>query len=124
MEYTLRISEDGLYVIITTTGSLTNESSLEQTTVVKEFARKYKLNKLFYDMVDCRYTGSIIGHYTYANDLMTASEHISRADRVVILVDQDDHSHDFLETVSKNNGFDVTIFRNREDAIRHLLRDL
>jgi hypothetical protein len=42
--------------------------------------------------------------------------------RVAVLVRPEDHSHDFAETVTKNAGQDITIFRDREAAINHLLK--
>lgn len=40
--------------------------------------------------------------------------------RVATLVSPDDHSHDFILLASQNAGFNVTLFRNRDAAEKHL----
>jgi hypothetical protein len=45
---------------------------------------------------------------------------IDPSSRVAILVGTVDHSHDFVETVSKNAGQDVAPFTDPEAAGRHL----
>lgn len=43
---------------------------------------------------------------------------------VALLVDPDDHSHDFIEIVARNSGHDFTLFRDHEQVINHLLEFL
>lgn len=54
---------------------------------------------------------------------MKAEPVIIATARVAAVVSPEDHSHDFFETSARNNGMDFTLFRNREHAIRHLLRN-
>jgi hypothetical protein len=42
---------------------------------------------------------------------------LDRAARVAILVRPDDISHNFVETVSRNAGYNVRVFRERKAAI-------
>jgi len=39
---------------------------------------------------------------------------------VAVLVSPNDHSHDFMETVSHNAGLNVAFFADLEQAERHL----
>jgi hypothetical protein len=39
---------------------------------------------------------------------------------VALLVDPEDHSHDFVETVGRNAGLNVTLFRDRDAAKQYL----
>ena len=44
--------------------------------------------------------------------------------RVALLVSPGDHSHDFVETAARNAYLDVTLFRDKDAAVRHLLQGL
>jgi hypothetical protein len=48
---------------------------------------------------------------------------IDKTALVAVLVRPDDHSHDFVETVARNSGLRVTLFRDRERAEDHLRSD-
>ena len=64
---------------------------------------------------------STLENYSFAYTDMQTPTGINKAAIVALLVSPDDHSHDFIETVSRNAGLNVTIFRDRELAIHHLL---
>ncbi|MHB9027638.1 MAG: hypothetical protein ACYC9O_02595 [Candidatus Latescibacterota bacterium] len=72
------------------------------------------------DVTESRNIESSTKGYQFAHsDMMT--DKIDRFARVAMLVSPGDHSHDFIETVSRNAGLNVTLFRDREQAVRHLL---
>jgi DNA-binding response OmpR family regulator len=39
---------------------------------------------------------------------------------VAMLVAEDDHSHDFVETVMSNRGYKTRLFRDLEEALKYL----
>lgn len=43
---------------------------------------------------------------------------------VALLVSPDDHSHDFIETVARNAGLNVTIFTDLQAAKAYLTGDI
>ena len=66
---------------------------------------------------------STLGSYRFAHDDMKRTPAIDTSAVVAVLVSPGDHSHDFIETVSRNSGLNVTLFTDRERAVAHLLRE-
>ena len=122
MAYSLNIEEDHSFITMFVIGELTNEIIMDQNVAMSKLAAESGIDKILVDATKARFIGSILDQYDYANNYMTTSNDVSRLFRLVLLVDIDDHSHDFIETLSRNNGFDITIFRDREKAIEYLLK--
>jgi len=40
--------------------------------------------------------------------------------KVAFLIHPDDHSHDFIEVVFRNAGFNARLFREKENALKFL----
>lgn len=72
-------------------------------------------------MTESRNVDTISRIYEFAYEDMKTPEGIDKNARVALLVSPEDHSHDFVETVARNTGMDVTLFRDREAAINHLI---
>ncbi|MBI9049821.1 MAG: hypothetical protein JEZ00_10400 [Anaerolineaceae bacterium] len=124
MAYKIEVSAEKTYIILTVTGDLTNEQAMQQNIEAHALGKSLGISRFFVDMVESRFVGSTLNHYEFVNKDMNESDVINRYARVVALVHPDDHSHDFMETVSKNNGHDLTLFRDREAAIHYLIQDL
>ena len=124
MSYTISVSEDRKYIITISIGKLDNEIARQQNMEAQALGKQMGIDRFFVDMVESRYEGGPIAHYEFANSRKLSPDQYNRYARVAILVQEDDHSHDFVETVSRNAGFDITIFRDREEAIHHLTHDL
>ena len=124
MPYTITVSEDKKYIISKSIGGFTNEMARQQNIDGYALGLKLGIDRFLVDLIDSPYEGSAIDHYEFANTRTEEQEQYNRYSRVALLVHPDDHSHDFFETVSRNAGFDVTIFRDREAAIQHLIHDL
>ena len=122
MTYKLEITDHQPYITMIVTGELTNHLIMEQNAALTKLAEEKNITIFLVDLVNARFVGSIVDQYDYANNYMYVSKDVNRHHRLSLLVDPDDHSHDFIETVLRNNGFDVTIFRDREKAIEHLLK--
>jgi hypothetical protein len=122
MSYTISPSEDGKYIILKYWGDVSRKLSIERVLEAHALGEKIGINSYLVDLTEARNIDSIPELYEYAyEDTKTVSGFNLNA-RVVLLVDPDDHSHDFVETVLRNAGHNVTLFRDREAAIRHLLK--
>ena len=75
------------------------------------------------DLTEARHVDTITNTYEFAYEDMRLHPGINKNARVAVLVSPDDRSHDFVETVTRNAGQNVTLFRDREAAIQHLLKD-
>lgn len=123
MSYSITPSEDGKYIIIKVVGDMTGQSAIEQNLEAHSLGLKLGISRYLVDVTELKNTSSISENYKFAHNDMQNAE-ISRTACVVILTEPQDHSHDFIETLSRNAGFNTTIFKNRELAIQHLLKGL
>ena len=75
------------------------------------------------DLTEAKHVDTVTNTYKFAYEDMQFLPGINKNVRVAVLVSPDDHSHDFVETVARNAGQNVTLFREREAAIQYLLKD-
>jgi hypothetical protein len=123
MEYTFRVSDSGRYIHITVRGAIDRHTAAAMNVEAHALGRSLAIHNYLVDLVEAVNIDSVIGNYQFAYENMQAPDLLDADARVATLVGQDDHSHDFVETVSRNAGFDVTFFRDREAAIHHVDSD-
>ena len=123
MPYEIHLSEDGKYIIAKHRGELNGESVIKGTLEAHALGRKLGITRHLMDVTEARNVDSVTSNYELAYKEIPDNPGIDKTVRVAVLVSPDDHTHDFSETVTRNAGQDVTIFRDREAAIRHLLSD-
>lgn len=121
MKYSITVSEDGRYIIAKHWGEITGETVIQRTREAHALGEKLGINRHLMDVTEARHVDSITTTFEFAHHKIGRSQGINMAVRVAVLVSPDDHSHDFVETVTRNAGQNVTLFRDREAAIRHLL---
>lgn len=124
MPCTISPSEDGHYIVLTVRGDLTADSAMRQNLEAHALGEKLGIARFLVDATESRNVESVTRNYRFAYEDMKLPPGINRNARVAMVVSPEDHSHDFIETVSRNAGFDVTLFRDREQAIRHLLQGI
>ncbi len=120
MSYTIQPSSDGTYIILTITGNITRSLAVQYNREAHGIGQKLGVNKYLVDLIECRNIDNILENYDFAYDDMQHTPDIDRFACVAVLVSPDDHSHDFIETVARNAGLNVTLFTQREQAVEHL----
>jgi hypothetical protein len=123
MSYEIHLSEDGKYIVTKHRGELTSELVIRGTLEAHALGKKLGITRHLMDVTEARNVDSATTTYEFANKEIPETPGIDLAVRVAVLVSPEDHTHDFSETATRNAGQDVTIFRNREAAIKHLLAD-
>jgi len=123
MSYEISVSEDGNYIITKHWGKITSELVIKRTLEAHALGEKLGITKHLMDVTEARNIDSVTNSYTFANEKISSTPGINMSVRVAVLVSSDDHSHDFIETVTRNAGQDITIFRDRKLAIHHLLKE-
>ena len=119
MPHNIAVSEDGSHIVVTVTGNVTRESAILFNTDAILACTRAGLNRILVDLIDARNVENPTENYLFANrDVFTLE--IDLTNRVALLVSPGDHSHDFVETVSKNAGLNVTLFRDRVEALAFL----
>ena len=124
MSYTIRPSEDGHYIILKHCGEINSEMTTQRNLEAHALAAKLGITRHLVDLVDAKHVDTVANTYKFAYEDMRFLPGINKNARVAVLVNPDDHSHDFVETVTRNAGQNVTLFRDREAAIQHLLKDI
>jgi len=122
MNYKTFLSENGKYAICEVTGLITRENSLEFTEAANRLLHAANVHRLLTDVRNASNALGVLGNYSYAYDSM-GSLNLRKDVCSAVLVDKDDRSHDFLETVALNAGYTVRIFRDEEAAISWLNED-
>ena len=121
MSYSITPSEDGKYIILKHWGEINSELAMKRNLEAHALGAKLGISRHLVDVTEARNVDSATKTYKFAYEDMKDPSGIDKKARIAVLVSPEDHSHDFVETVTRNAGQDVTLFRDRELAIRHLL---
>lgn len=121
MPSTNTVSPDGKYIIQKVVGDINSGLALKYNHESHALGRKLGIRRYLVDLTESHNTESVLGNYEFAYDKMPASAGIDLDAIAALLVAPDDHSHDFVETVSRNAGLNVTLFRDRDAAEQYLL---
>jgi len=122
MSYEIYLSDDGKYIVTKHWGEITSELVIKRTLEAHAMGEKLGITRHLMDVTEARNIDSVTKTYKFAYKDIENVPQINLNARVAVLVSPDDHSHDFVETVTRNAGQNVTIFRDREAAIKHLLK--
>lgn len=119
MSYTITPSENGRYIVCRVQGRISGENVLADTRELDEMSRTLNIQRFLNDVRDAFNDLGILGNYNFAYKDMSELN-LQRDVRAAILVNPTDNSHDFLETVARNAGYGMRLFRNEEAAIAWL----
>lgn len=123
MEYTITLSKDMTYIVQCMQGEFTAKAAMAVAEESHEKGRSLGINHYLVDARGARNVDSTIKNYEFAYTEVDPAK-IDRTAVVALLVGADDTSHDFVETVLRNAGYNVTLFRNLRQAERHLRKSL
>ena len=122
MSYTISPSADKKYIVLKHFGEINRKLGLERVIEAHALGAKLGINRYLVDLTEAKNVDSIHESYEYAYEDSKTANGIDRGARAAMLVDPEDHSHDFVETALRNAGHNVTLFRDRDSAISHLLK--
>jgi len=122
MSYTIKPSEDGKYIVLKHWGELTSALAMERNLEAHALGAELGITRYLVDGTESRNVDTVTKTYKFAYEDIKIPPGINQNARIAMLVSPEDHSHDFVETVTRNAGQDVTLFRDREKAIDHLLK--
>jgi hypothetical protein len=120
MEYEIAPSADGEFMVIKIKGSITGAAMIKIIQEAHVQGQQAQVSRYLCDVVDARNAESVIGNYSFAYTKIRETPGINTTARVALLVAADDHSHDFVESLMKNSGQNVRLFRDRVQAEAHL----
>ncbi|MFC1569303.1 hypothetical protein ACFL4L_03645 [bacterium] len=123
MAYTIHPSADGNYIVLKVTGDISRELAMQYDIEAHKLGDELGINRYLMDMTESRNVDSVMESYKFAYDDLPETSTIDKSACVALLVSPNDHSHDFIETVTRNIGLNVTLFRDRDEAVNHLLEN-
>lgn len=116
MKYSVSLSDDKKYILITVNVDITVELAKKFSVEARDLGIKHNIDRFLFDMTDSPNVESTMRNYSYAYEDMPEME-LNRNAKSAVLVDPADQSHSFVETVSKNAGYNVRIFIDKKSAI-------
>lgn len=120
MKYTVSVSNDRRYIVVFIDGPMTTELALKVGKQANQLAQENKINSMLYDLRKSINVQNGFKNYEFGYKDV-GSVNFNKANKIALLTDPDDHSHDFIETVMINNGYNVHIFSNQKEAIDWLI---
>lgn len=120
MKYTISPSDDGTYIILKFTGEISRHTSMEHILEAHAMGKKLGTNGFLLDLTEATNIDSTTDQYEFVHRDMLKSEDVDTYARVAVLVHPEDNSHDFIETVFRNVGFNLRLFQNRAEALKFL----
>lgn len=120
MNYSITPVADDGYILIEVHGVINRWIGKRFSLEAHALGKRLGIGKYLVDVTDAVNNDSTLDQYRFANTDIMGSAGFDRLARVATLVAPDDHSHDFIETVCRNIGLDMRIFRNRHEAMSFL----
>lgn len=120
MPYSVNISEDHSYIVITVKGEFASQQAMEFADISHEIAKSTGIQAMLVDLYDCRNAQSEQENYDMINKDFDGNPSVDRRTKIALYVHPDDHSHDFTQSVAQSDGHNIRIFRDRAEAISFL----
>jgi hypothetical protein len=122
MNHNVSVSNDRKYIVLKATGIINRLLVIQYFIEAHTLGKQEGINRYLVNFTECRNTDTVLRNYTLAYQDMK-DPRIDQGARTALLVSLHDHSHDFLETLLRNSGHDVTLFHDHELAVWHLTKD-
>ncbi len=119
MEFKISISENGKYLIVDVFQAITGELEKNFLKESIEVIKAHNIKNIFVDVSTVQNIARITDNYKFAYDETKRLGH-PRDVKIAVFVNPEDHSHDFMETLFKNAGYNCNIFQDKSSAIEWL----
>ena len=112
----IKVSDNGKYIIVRVDEDMTRTLAESLGLEAMHLGIKKNLNKFLYDLRNSRNKETINANYIFAKqDLKRLDPNPNN--KIAMLTSPNDKSHDFIETVLRNAGYNVKLFIVEEEAI-------
>lgn len=113
------ISDNNKYIIVQVNENMTRILAERLGFEAVQLGNSKNITRFLYDLRNSRNTESINVNYIFANQDMKRLE-TNPNNMIAMLISVGDKSHDFIETVLRNAGYNVRIFEIESEAITWL----
>ena len=121
MSHTITVAEGNEYILLAVDGIVNRSTAMRYNLEAAALGKKLGIRRFLVDFSAARNTDTVLDQYNFAYKDMPQAEHLDRVARVAVLVAENDHSHDFVETLLQNAGFNVRLFNQKDLALNYLL---
>jgi hypothetical protein len=115
----IKVSDSGKYIIVCVNEDMTRSLAESLGLEAMHLGNRKNINKYLYDLRNSRNKESVNANYIFANQDLKRLEP-NPSNKIAMLTSPNDKSHDFIETVLRNAGYDVKLFVNESEAITWL----
>ena len=116
MDYEISLASTGKYIVCRVIGPMTVDIARQFAKDMDQLSRERNIKRFLTDVRNAPNVSDVFQNYTFANKDM-ADLNLQRDVRAAVLVDPNDKSHDFIETVTQNAGYVVRVFDDENAAI-------
>jgi len=120
LECSISPSDEGDYIVLKVAGEFTAKDFMSSIVEAHTLGKEIGTNCYLVDATQAKNVDTAFGNYNFAYTDMKTTEGVDPLATVAGLVDPEDNSHDFVETVSHNAGMLLKLFTDREEAIAYL----
>ena len=115
----IKISDNNKYIIVQVNENMTRTLAERLGFEAIQLGNTKNITRFLYDLRNSRNTESINVNYIFANQDMKRLE-TNPNNMIAMLISPGDKSHDFIETVLRNAGYNVRIIEVESEAITWL----
>ncbi|MBP1682527.1 MAG: hypothetical protein H6Q27_90 [Ignavibacteriaceae bacterium] len=112
----IKVSDNGKYIIVRVDEDMTRTLAESLGLEAMHLGIKKNLNKFLYDLRNSRNKETINANYIFAKQDLKRLDP-NPTNKIGLLTSPNDKSHDFIETVLRNAGYNVKLFIVEEEAI-------
>ena len=112
----IKVSDNGKYIIVRVNEDMTRALAESLGLEAMHLGIKKNLNKFLYDLRNSRNKETINANYIFAKQDLKRLDP-NPTNKIAMLTSPNDKSHDFIETVLRNAGYNVKLFIVEADAI-------
>lgn len=112
----IKVSDNGKYIIVRVNEDMTRTLAESLGLEAMHLGIKKNLSKFLYDLRNSRNKETINANYIFAKQDLKRLDP-NPANKIALLTSPNDKSHDFIETVLRNAGYNVKLFIVEEEAI-------
>ena len=123
MNYTIELSENRKFFRIRPKVPITTKIVRQWAVELTEMSHAHGILHFLFDVRDVKNVSTILENYMFSYNEAEELK-LQKNVRSAILVNQEDESHDFVETTMKNVGYNVRLFTDEASALKWMEQEI
>ena len=113
-EYKIQPSEDQTHIVLKIVGEFEGKQMLKYIIEAHALGKELGIKNYLVDVTEARNVDSTINNYKFASSNIDNVDGIDKNANVIALINERDHSHDFVAAALKNTGHPIQVFTDPE----------